>query len=363
MDKSALGAGGLARGSRAPMGARELSSLPMANAMLSRLVADRLRAAGVDLKSILNRAGITQRQIDDPDERLPANCQVALLEAAAAVLDDDLLGFRLAQSVDCRKLGLLYYVFASSATLDEAIRRCARYSRVANEAVVLQLREGSRPVIRLGYSGIARHTDVQQMECLMTFVLRVCRHTTGQLLVPERVSMMHVRPTIPPELASFFGGKVEFGSDFDEIVLPSGAGDLQLVNADPYLNKIIVRDCEAFLAERRSNAGPFRTKVENAIAPLLPHASARASVVAQALGMSERTMGRKLAQEGSSFTEILQQLRSEMAVRYVDDPSLPISRIAWLLGFEEVSSFSNAFKRWTGKSPRRMRDAAVVAHA
>ena len=84
----------------------------------------------------------------------------------------------------------------------------------------------------------------------------------------------------------------------------------------------------------------------------------RASSVARALGMSERTMGRKLAQEGSSFTEILQQLRSEMAVRYVEDASLPISRIAWLLGFEEVSSFSHAFKRWTGKSPRRMRDAA-----
>jgi AraC-like DNA-binding protein len=201
------------------------------------------------------------------------------------------------------------------------------------------------------------------MECLMTFLLRVFRHTTGQQLVPERVSMMHVRPTIAPELAHFFGGRVAFGSDFDEIVLPSGAGDLHLVNADPYLNKIIVKDCEAVLAERRSNAGPFRIRVENAIAPLLPHASARASVIAQALGMSERTMGRKLAQEGSSFTEILQQLRSEMAVRYVEDPSLPISRIAWLLGFEEVSSFSNAFKRWTGKSPRRMRDAGVVAHA
>jgi len=71
-------------------------------------------------------------------------------------------------------------------------------------------------------------------------------------------------------------------------------------------------------------------------------------------------MERKLAQEGSTFSEILQQLRSEMAVRYVEDPSLPISRIAWLLGFEEVSSFSHAFKRWTGKSPRGMRDAAAA---
>jgi AraC-like DNA-binding protein len=85
-------------------------------------------------------------------------------------------------------------------------------------------------------------------------------------------------------------------------------------------------------------------------------------VIAKALGMSERTLGRKLAQEGSSFMEVLQQLKSEIAVRYVEDPALPISRIAWLLGFEEVSSFSHAFKRWTGKSPRRMRNAEA-AHA
>ena len=334
----------------------------MAGAVLSRLVADRLRAAGVYLPSILKQAGIKLRQIDDPDERLPANCQIDLLKAAADVLNDDLLGFRLAQSTDLRRLGLLYYVFASSATLDEAIRRCARYSRVANEAIVVQLLEGGRPVIRLGYTGIARHTDVHQMEFIITFLLRLCRHTTGRQLVPESVSMMHVRSAIASELSNFFGVRVEFGSDFDEIVLPTGAGDLPLVNADPYLNNIIVKDCEAYLAELRTNVGPFRIRVENAIAPLLPHASARTSIIAQALGMSERTLERRLAQEGTSFMEILQQLRSEMAVRYVDDPVVPISRIAWLLGFEEVSSFSNAFKRWTGKSPRQMRNADA-AHA
>jgi len=329
----------------------------MANATLSRLVADRLRAAGVDLQSILRRVGIAQRQIDDPDERLPASCQVAFLQAAAAALNDDLLGFRLAQSVDSRQLGLLYYVFASSATLDEAIRRCARYSRVANQAIILRVLESNGLVIRLAYAGVPRHTDVQQMEFIITLLLRMCRQTTGRQLMPERVSMMHVRSTIPPELSKFFGGRVEFGSDFDEIVLPFGAAGLRLVNADPYLNKIMVRDCDARLPERRINAGPFRIRVENAIAPLLPHASAHARVIAQALGMSERTMERKLAREGSSFGEILQQLKSEMAVRYVEDPSLPISRIAWLLGFEHVSSFSHAFKRWTGRSPRRMRNA------
>jgi AraC-like DNA-binding protein len=71
-------------------------------------------------------------------------------------------------------------------------------------------------------------------------------------------------------------------------------------------------------------------------------------------------MGRKLAREGSSFAEVLRQLKLELAVRYVEDPDVPISRAAWLLGFEDVSSFSHAFKRWTGQSPRRMRNAAPV---
>src|SRR5262245_52922713 len=85
---------------RPPLRTRDLATLPMASALLSRLVAHRLRAAGADLPSILQRVGITQYQIDDPDERLPASRQIALLEAAAAALDDDLVGFRLAQGVD-----------------------------------------------------------------------------------------------------------------------------------------------------------------------------------------------------------------------------------------------------------------------
>ena len=362
MPKSASGAGRRARPFRTETRTRDLAALPLADAALSRLVADQLRARGVDLKSILTRVGIARRQIDDPDERLPANCQAAFLTAAAAALEDDLLGFRLAQSIDCRQIGLLYYVFASSATLDEAIRRCARYSRVANEAVVLRVIENDRLIIRIQYAGVPRHTDVQQMEFIIALLLRVCRHTTGRQLMPERISMMHVRSTIPTELSKFFGQKLEFGCDYDEIVLPSGASGLRLVNADPYLNKIMVRNCEAFLAEKRINVGPFRIQVENAIAPLLPHASARASVVAKALGMSERTMERKLAREGSSFGELLQHLKFEMAMRYVEDPALSISRIAWLLGFEQASSFHHAFKRWTGKSPRQMR-YADPAHA
>jgi len=76
--------------------------------------------------------------------------------------------------------------------------------------------------------------------------------------------------------------------------------------------------------------------------------------------MSERTLGRKLADEGLNFTDILQQLRRDLAVRYLDDRKLRLSKIAWLLGFKEVSAFTHAYKRWTGKTPSEIRTAAAI---
>jgi AraC-like DNA-binding protein len=77
--------------------------------------------------------------------------------------------------------------------------------------------------------------------------------------------------------------------------------------------------------------------------------------VARSLGMSKRTLARKLSDEGLNFTEVLQQLQHDLADRYLDDPKLHISKIAWLLGFNEVSAFTHTFKRWTGKTPSQMR--------
>src|SRR5262245_43767809 len=95
--------------------------------------------------------------------------------------------------------------------------------------------------------------------------------------------------------------------------------------------------------------------VENAITSVLPHGKVLTKDIARSLGMSERTLARRLSDEGLNFTEILQQLRRDLAVRYLDDRKLHISKIAWLLGFQEVSAFTHAFKRWTGKTPSQVR--------
>ena len=93
------------------------------------------------------------------------------------------------------------------------------------------------------------------------------------------------------------------------------------------------------------------TLVENTIAPLLPHAEVGANTVARRIGLSERTFSRRLKAESLSFSEILNDLRRDLAMRYLDERSLPVSQIAWLLGFHGPSAFTHACRRWTGKSP------------
>jgi AraC-like DNA-binding protein len=322
---------------------------------LTRLAADRLRRAGIKLQPLLSGVGLTVDQIDEPERRLSASKQIAFLEVAAEALNDKFLGFGLAEEFDLRDLGLMYYVMATADTLGDALKRASRYSRLTNEAIVFEYREGREPVLRLAYAGIPRHADRQQIEFCMVAMVRVSRALSGRRFFPTRVSLVHVRPEGMAKFAGRLGKDIEFGGDSDEIGLPPGSSEWPLVDADPRLSRILLKIAEETLSERKNDTGAFRVAVENAICPLLPHGQAKADVVAKKLGTSERTLLRRLAEEGVTFNEILQQLKASLAIRYLEDRGTPISRIAWLLGFEEASSFSHAFRRWTGKSPREFR--------
>jgi len=337
-----------------------LASIPMAKGGLSRLAIARLESAGVPVAPLLKRVGLTPELIAKPEERLSVRSQIALLEEAAIALKDDRIGFTLARDFDLREIGLLYYVMASSQTLGDALRRIARYSKVTNEALVFGYREGNRLIINLSYSGVPRHSDRHQIEFCMFAVLRICRALTGQNIVPQHFWISHHRSGANSEMARFVGTTVEFGADTDEFALNANARELPLIHADTHLNDLLLKYCEAALAGRREDSSQLRTRVENAISSLLPHGRVLAGDIARSLGMSERTLGRKLADEGLNFTEIFQQMRRDLAVRYLDDRKLHVSKIAWLLGFHDVSAFTHAFKRWTGKAPSQMRTAGVA---
>jgi AraC-like DNA-binding protein len=333
-----------------------LGALPTAAGWIARLAYARARRAGIKLKPLLKKAGLTDQQIKDRGARLPVHYQIQFLDLAANALGDEFLGFHLAQIPDLRELGLLFYVAASSQTLGDVLQRAARYSSIRVEGLSLKYLEEEDIRIAFDYVGIARHSNRHQMEFFMTVLIRLCRHLTGLHLVPSRARLRHRRSNQGgSELAAYFGGHITFGARADELTFVRGIKDITVTSADPHLNEVLVANCEQALSRRPRKRGAFRPAVENAIAPLLPHGKARASEIAARLGLSQRTSARRLALEGVTFSEVLESLRGDLARQYLSDPDLSISRIAWLLGYKEVSAFTHAFKRWTGKTPREAR--------
>ena len=152
-----------------------------------------------------------------------------------------------------------------------------------------------------------------------------------------------------------FGCKVTFGSGVDEVIYPQRAIGMATVNPDSYLNSLLVRYCEEALSKRRVQSGVWRSRVENAIVPLLPHGQAKIGEIAKTLGVSRRTLARLLASEGCTFSGILEALRLDLAKSYLREQNLPNSEVAWLLGYAEVSAFDHACRRWTGKTPTQLR--------
>jgi AraC-like DNA-binding protein len=336
-------------------GASELGRLPTASGTLARLACARIRASGVALEPLLRQANLTLAQIEDTHARIRVRDQVSLLNLAADALDDDLFGFRLALEPDLRQIGLLYYVLASSETMRDAFARAARYTAIVNDGIAQTCFEGPDFGMSLKYVGVSRHLDTHQVEFWMAIMIRICRQLTGLRVFPLHVRFAHHRKAGAGAFSELFGDAVAFDAPRDEAVFAASVASLPVVSADPYLNRILVANCEDALAERRNAGASFRTSVENAVAPLLPHGKARADEVARRLGTSGRTFARRLSSEGLTFSELLESLRYDLARRYLAEGELPISQIAWLLGYQEIGAFSRAFKRWSGETPREMR--------
>jgi AraC-like DNA-binding protein len=334
---------------------KRLGAVPSAAGTLSRFACARARAAGIDVAPLMVKAGVTRQQVEDDSVRLTCKGQISFLELVAKALQDDFLGFHLAESCDLREMGLLYYVAASSESLGDALRRLERYSTIGNEGVALHVRPGEDFAVTFHYVGVERHSDRHQIESFLTLLVRLSRQLTNCRLRPSRVSFCHRRKGGLPELGTFLGCDVVFGAHRDEVAFPGTAKEMLVVDADPYLNKVLIKYAEEARLHREGGGGTFQAGVENTIAPLLPHGKARAAEIARRLGMSSRTLARRLASEGLTFAGILTELRADLASKYLNDEDLAISQIAWLLGYQEVSAFTHAFKRWTGKTPREAR--------
>jgi AraC-like DNA-binding protein len=335
--------------------AKRLGTLPNAIGTTTRLAYAHAKAQGIDTKALLKKANLTLQQIKNTSLRLRVRDQIKFLDLVAGALQDDLFGFHLAMLPDLREFGFLYYASSSSEILGDALKRLARYSAIANEGVSLAYLDSPNVSIKFHYVGVSRHRDRHQIEFFMAILIRLCRQLTGIRLMPTHVRLGHRRGAHYSELIEFFGGNIEFGATVDEVSFAPAIKNTFVVSADHYLNKLLVTYCEEALARRPTRRGSFSTAVENAIVPLLPHGDAKLDEVARRLGLGQRTLARRLAAENLTFSDVLESLKLDLARRYLAENELSISQVAWLLGFQEVSSLTHAFKRWTGKTPRQAR--------
>jgi len=335
--------------------ADRIGAIPTAAGGIARAAFAHAARTLPDVAFLAKRAGLSLKQLKDPSIRIPVSHQIAFLNLVASRLPDEFLGFDLAKAVDLRELGLLYYVQASSNTLGEALRRTERYCTIQNEGVLIKYRDDGPVRISLHYNAVRRLSDRHQVEFFATIIVRLCRQLAARQLRPIRVKLAHRRTDMSPEMAACFGCELLFGSAVDEIEYPASSSRLPIASADDYLNKLLIKYCEEALSNRRRRAKSWRLAVENALAPLLPHGQGRLSEVSTKLGVSIRTLERRLAEEGVSFLDVLDDLRFELAKRYLHEPNLPISEIAWLLGYADPSAFSHSFRRWTGKPPTQVR--------
>jgi AraC-like DNA-binding protein len=136
--------------------------------------------------------------------------------------------------------------------------------------------------------------------------------------------------------------------------------ELPIVSEDKHLLQILETHANDLLSQRHTAAG-LRGLVENRLVSVLPSGRVQAATVAQQLGMSERSLRRRLAEEGTTFSELLDRVRNSLALRYLEDQHISLQQIAWLLGYSELSAFNHAFKRWSGTSPRSARQRSALS--
>lgn len=340
----------------APADRNCFGAIPSATGGIARLACAAVSKTDKPLAPLLATAGLAVADIEDAARRLEVRAQIKVLELAADAIGDDLLGFHLARDFDLGEIGLPYYVMASSENLADALCNAERYSAIANEGVRLKVRSDRDAVIEIQYAHVDRSSDRHQIEFWLVTLVRICRKITSSRLAPVRISVRHAHNGAASEFKSFFGCNVDFDSDADEIVLSKSVYFLPTTGGDPHLHNLLVGYANEALAHRSSQrGGGVRSKVEDVLIKLLPHGRANALEVARQLGMSRRTLTRALSGEGTSFSEVLEQLRGAFATRYLRERELPVSQIAWLLGYREVSSFTHACRRWTGMTPRQLR--------
>ncbi len=319
-----------------------------------RGVADMFSAQGLDVQALFNDAALDIGVLDEPDGRFSIDDVSALWEMAVARSGNDTLGLSKELAITHGNLGLVRYAMMACPTLLAALERLVRYMNVVSNAATFSLTEDVDGYwVELGHQGGERPVPRQRVEFGMLTVLTSCSWFTGRELVAGVVEFVYPEPVDSRPHREAFGCPVRFRQAANRALLRKAdlALPLSARNKDMLvLHERLVEEELERLEGARTSQQVLRLLKAGALRP-----EPRREQVAAALSISDRTLQRRLQAEATSFQQLLDETRRELAQQYLRKPNSPLKLVAELLGFEDQSNLHRACRRWFGESPGRYR--------
>ena len=333
-----------------------MAKVPTIHARSAGFIVDDLRRRRLAVDNLLREVGLQKADLANPDNRLPQTPVFHLMERAASLTGDASYGMRLAASLGPRDRGLLGFIVLNSPTLIDAMVNIQRFYKVGREGHDCEIeRYGPHVAFRFRVADSAlrglRHTS----DYLAATIVQGCRHLTCEAISPVRVEFIHDEPDDHVEYAEFLCCPVKFGAEWDAVIYAEETTRLPVKSADSRLLEVLAATCRQLL-------GPVPTKrdlvreVRHLIIERLPTGSASIEAIAGQLGMSSKTLERRLAEQGESFSALLDRTRFYAVTHYLQDPDMRLAQVAYLAGFTEPAALVRAFKRWTGETPSKFRE-------
>jgi AraC-like DNA-binding protein len=319
-----------------------------------------LDAAGCNGAALLAEAGFDLKDLDGPDSRCPLVNTGHLWRIAVAATGDPAFGIKVANHYKHTTFHALGYGTSASSTLKEAFERVQRYCHVVSDAVDYQFfRRGTE------YHFIiepAVEITVQAIDALVSSYLRMCRSMIGSHYSPLSIELRRARPAITDDYERLWRAPLRFGAEQNRLIFDSDSIERLLDTGNPEL----ARQSDAISSRYLARIERFNivARVREVLTQRLKDREPSQEEVAEILNVSARTLQRKLGDSGTTFKEILDETRHALALAYLSAPH-SVSEITYLLGFSCTSSFTRAFRRWTGLSPSdwRARGASRYLHS
>lgn len=335
--------------------------MPRARFRVSALIAQAhlgfAAARKIALDDVLAAFGVSRADTEDDERELPVELVNALWTAVSERTGDPAYGLHLAEQ-QAPVLGILDYCMRHAATVRDALGKLFAYQRLLHGPVHALSLEEQPEVARLCFRPPlpAEALPAQVPQFALARVLTMMRRYGGRPVVPRRASFRHPAPRDLSEHRRVFGCPLAFGEPVDALDLDAGPLEAPLPAADPTLDAILDRQARDMLA-RHPGEDDLVSRVKQAIADAIQGGAPDADALARRLAMSGRTLRRRLEKEGTTYQELLDDVRAELAGAYLRNPRIKTAEVAFLLGFADVGTFYRAFRRWTGTTPLEYRRA------